>query len=251
MMLAVHIRLQTNFYRSKEQTQHAKEAARLMVAYPLIYVVCTLPLATLRMYSIRNPTARVTPGWFCFAGAMITSNGWMDVLLYTLTRRIMLFSDEPPNCDNGIESFGTPWSNKTSFGTQTICEFVPDNARGKKGFKSEDTELVYIEDKDYRQKGTNDLLGFVSITKNTTVEVRSEPMLDSDRRAANKIRQGSATVPGLESRHFDEPSSASSTRQLWTGDNSSNYEDLDGILTPHSETDDIESLEFKTKPAGF
>jgi hypothetical protein len=252
MILAVRIRLQTNFYRNKEQARHAKDAAKLMVAYPVIYVLCTLPLATLRMYSIRNPTARVTPGWFCFAGAMITSNGWMDVLLYTLTRRIMLFSDEPPNCDNGIESFGTPWSNKTTFGTQTICEYVPDTMQSGKGFRSGATELVYIEDKPYRQKGTNDLVGFVSITKNTTVEVKSEPMLDSDRRAAKKIRQGSATVPGLEIRSpFEEPSSASSTRQLWTGDNSSHYEDLDGILTPHSETYDIESLEFRTKPAGF
>jgi hypothetical protein len=251
MIVAVRIRLQTNFYRSKEQARYAKDAAKLMVAYPIIYVLCTLPLATLRMYSIRNPTARVTPGWFCFAGAMITSNGWIDVLLYSLTRRIMLFSDSPPDCDNGIESFGTLWSNKTSFGTQTTCEYSPDDPQGKNGVKFNETELVYIEDKAYRQKGTNDLLGFSSITKNTTVEIKSEPMLESDRRAARQIRQGSATAPGLDTSRFDEPTSASSTHRLWTGDNSSTHDDLDGILTPNSETYDMESLEFKTKPHGF
>jgi hypothetical protein len=251
MIVALRIRLQTSFYRSKEQTRHAEDAAKLMVAYPIIYVLCTLPLATLRMYSIRNPMARVTPGWFCFAGAMITSNGWMDVLLYGLTRRIMLFSDEPPDCDNGIESFGTPWSIKPTFGTETTCEYAPDDSQRKKGVRVDETELVYIEDKSYRQNGTNDILGFTSITKNTTVEVKSEPMLESDRIAAMRLRQGSATVPGLDTTRLNEPTSASSTRQLWTGDNSSNYEDFESVLTPHSETYDIESLEFKTKPHGF
>ena len=33
----------------------------------------------------------VTFAELCIAGAMITSNGWLDVLLYSLTRRALLF----------------------------------------------------------------------------------------------------------------------------------------------------------------
>ena len=99
--------------------EQAQEAAKLMVAYPLIYVVCTLPLATLRMYQeARSRT--VSAKWFCLAGAMITSNGWLDVILYVLTRRITLFSDDPPD-DNGIETFRAPWMTGDVFGTETRC----------------------------------------------------------------------------------------------------------------------------------
>jgi hypothetical protein len=239
MIFAVRVRVQTNFF-SEQQAKQAKDAAKLMVAYPVIYVLCTLPLATLRMYSIRNPRSLITPGWFCFAGAMITSNGWADVLLYTLTRRIMLFSDEPPTCDNGIESFGTPWSTHPTFGTKTFCEHVPDTP---------DTELVYLADKPNQKGNVHDLLAFSKMKRTTTVEVKSEPMTDQERHAAQRIRDGSA-VQGFEYMNADnDRDEAGSTRQLWIGNGSG--EDVSRGLTPLSESYDMESLEFKTKPAGF
>ena len=44
--------------------------------------------------------------YFCFAGAMIASAGWLDVALYASTRRAIVFSGEaPPSEDTGIETF--------------------------------------------------------------------------------------------------------------------------------------------------
>lgn len=48
----------------------------------------------------------VSLGYFCFAGAMIASAGWLDVALYSSTRRSIVFSGEaPPSQDTGLETF--------------------------------------------------------------------------------------------------------------------------------------------------
>jgi hypothetical protein len=44
--------------------------------------------------------------YFCFAGSMIASAGWLDVALYSSTRRSIVFSGEaPPGQDTGLETF--------------------------------------------------------------------------------------------------------------------------------------------------
>jgi hypothetical protein len=121
---ALQYRLKTNYYdASTSQAKHARNAAKLMIVYPITYVICTLPLATLRMISMTTP-GTISFGWFCFAGALITSNGWLDVVLYTMTRRIMLFSDDPPPDSYGIETFHMPFGGEPAprFGTRTTCE---------------------------------------------------------------------------------------------------------------------------------
>jgi len=258
MILAVRVRLQSNFYHTKEQAQRAKDAAKLMMAYPLTYVLCTLPLATMRMYSTGNSHRFIPPGWFCFAGAMITSNGWLDVLLYTLTRRVSLLSDEPPTTDNGIESFGTPWRRKAAFGTETFCEHVPDTPHGKPFPRtdSSDTELVYVPEQHHRQRKSTDIIGFVSITEKTTVEVTSEPMTRRERSTVRRLQQqGSSSVPGLDDRTppcDHEVESECSTRQLWSGDNSSNGDDVGSKpshRTSHTESHDVDNPPHLVKPA--
>jgi hypothetical protein len=291
MIFALHGRVQTNFYRSAERTRHAQDAAKLMIAYPIIYVVCTLPLATLRMYSMANPHIQISGGWFCFAGAIITSNGWMDVLLYTMTRRITLFSDEPPLTDNGIESFFIPWK-RDNFGTETTCEYVPDplsptNARAF-GYQTHDDspsgsshgerngtqELVYMKDKPYRQQGTNDLLGFVSITEKTTVEVKSEPMTRLQRREVKAMKEGGVSLDNGSRNHNnsvkDTSSDKTSMRKLWAGNHShdSSREDVVSIVRSEedtsgrtsakpqsertlSETYEPDDLNFRTRARGF
>src|ERR1700712_5226208 len=126
MWIALQYRLKANYYEANtSQAKHARTAAKLMIVYPIIYVICTLPLATLRMVSTTTHQP-ISYGWFCFAGAMITSNGWLGVVLYSMTRRIMLFSDDPPSDDYGIETFQMPFSGGETprFGTKTTCEFV-------------------------------------------------------------------------------------------------------------------------------
>jgi hypothetical protein len=132
MFAALQYRIRTSYYKSPEQVKQARSAMKLMVVYPIIYVICTLPLATLRMVSMTSGLQhRVAYGWFCFAGAMITSNGWLDVFLYSMTRRILLFSDEPPPDTYGIETFQFPFGGggPKRFGTKTTCEFSGSNRK--------------------------------------------------------------------------------------------------------------------------
>lgn len=71
--------------------------------YPVIYVVCTAPLALGRIATMAGAT--VPLGYFCAAGALITSNGWLDVVLWGLTRRVLLFGSDVDAEDVGLETF--------------------------------------------------------------------------------------------------------------------------------------------------
>lgn len=78
-------------------------ATPIMILYPLIYTICTAPLALGRIYSLAGN--RVSLAYFCVAGSMIASNGWLDVLLYASTRRDIVFSEYPPGEETGLETF--------------------------------------------------------------------------------------------------------------------------------------------------
>jgi len=78
-------------------------ATPLMILYPLIYTVCTAPLAAGRIYALAGHS--VSLGYFCAAGTMIACNGWLDVLLYASTRADIVFSEYPPGEETGLETF--------------------------------------------------------------------------------------------------------------------------------------------------
>ncbi|EXJ77619.1 hypothetical protein A1O3_09847 [Capronia epimyces CBS 606.96] len=95
-----------------------RRAARYMVIYPVVYVICTLPLAGGRMASMTG--SPVPYWWYCLAGAAITSCGWLDVLLYACTRRVLVFSADAPAVDDiGLDTFGWKYSSDGFWGTTT------------------------------------------------------------------------------------------------------------------------------------
>ncbi|KAK3905661.1 hypothetical protein C8A05DRAFT_41400 [Staphylotrichum tortipilum] len=80
---------------------------KLFLLYPLIYILCTLPLALGRIASMAG--AKVPLVYFCTAGALITSNGWLDVLLWGVTRHRLLFgADGVDQQESGLETFAVP-----------------------------------------------------------------------------------------------------------------------------------------------
>lgn len=104
----------------RAQLKHTKRTAKYMIIYPVVYAVCTLPLAGGRMAAM---TGLSIPYWYyCLAGATITSCGWLDVALYVLTRRVFIFSNSPPSeNDNGFNNFG--WHQRSQiYGTTTTIE---------------------------------------------------------------------------------------------------------------------------------
>ncbi|KAI0811949.1 hypothetical protein GGR55DRAFT_603411 [Xylaria sp. FL0064] len=77
----------------------------VFLVYPVIYLICILPLSIGRASTMagREPSL----GYFCSAGALVASNGWLDVLLFTTTRRSIVFAhgDELANEDTGVNTF--------------------------------------------------------------------------------------------------------------------------------------------------
>lgn len=114
--------LRTARFRSSAQhlsTQLIESATPAMIIYPFIYVVCTCPLAIGRLYTMQGGT--LGSAYFCVAGSMIASNGWLDVLLYATTRREIVFGEEIDQQDTGLETFAF-YGKGQRFGTTTTIE---------------------------------------------------------------------------------------------------------------------------------
>ncbi|KAI7158687.1 hypothetical protein KC349_g4714 [Hortaea werneckii] len=68
---------------------------KLMTLYPCVYVVLTLPLAAGRMWSMAHHGEQYSDAFAVTAAALLTSCGWVDTLLYTLTRKALLKDTMP------------------------------------------------------------------------------------------------------------------------------------------------------------
>ncbi len=118
--LSINSRLTTSSAEIRAEIASTKRAAKWMIIYPIVYIICTLPLAGGRMATMTG--IQVPYAYYCLAGAAITSCGWLDVLLYALTRRVLIFSKEPPpKTGYGLNTFGW-WHGSTFYGTTTTVE---------------------------------------------------------------------------------------------------------------------------------
>lgn len=73
------------------------------LVYPLIYVLCTMPLAIGRIAAMTG--VHVPLEFFCAAGALIVSNGWLDVLLWGTTRHTIVFGRLEDADALGLDTF--------------------------------------------------------------------------------------------------------------------------------------------------
>lgn len=69
----------------------------LMTLYPCVYVLLTLPLSAGRMWSMNHNGTPTSDVFSVIAGCLLTSCGWVDSLLYTLTRKRLLQDTMPHN----------------------------------------------------------------------------------------------------------------------------------------------------------
>jgi hypothetical protein len=101
--------------------ERLSQAARYMILYPIIYIILTLPIASGRMAAMSGKTLPMT--FYCIAGSFLTSCGWLDTLLYTLTRRVFIKAEVPNTAISG--NAHTP---------QSACSsrrWMPSHQRGK------------------------------------------------------------------------------------------------------------------------
>ncbi|KAH6984675.1 hypothetical protein BKA56DRAFT_480839 [Ilyonectria sp. MPI-CAGE-AT-0026] len=112
ILIFLSIRRQAQSKRSNKPDDDADSTNQLrldhnpaFLIYPVIYVLCTLPLALGRIATMAG--ANVPLGYFCFAGAMIASNGSFDCLLFGTTRNVILFASkyEVDTADLGLKTF--------------------------------------------------------------------------------------------------------------------------------------------------
>ncbi|TKA26036.1 hypothetical protein B0A50_05548 [Salinomyces thailandicus] len=85
---------------------------KLMTLYPCVYVVLTLPLAAGRMWSMAHHGAQYSDTFSCVAAALLTSCGWVDAALYTLTRKALLRDTMPGHggsSGRGRRGQGSSW----------------------------------------------------------------------------------------------------------------------------------------------
>ncbi|KXS96425.1 hypothetical protein AC578_3021 [Pseudocercospora eumusae] len=98
----------------------------LMTLYPLVYVVLTLPLSAGRMWSMSHGSKPTSDLFSCSAGALLTSCGWVDSLLYTLTRKRLLKDSMPGSfrrtTDGNWETDGLGGAGITHAQTVTVEE---------------------------------------------------------------------------------------------------------------------------------
>lgn len=86
----IHLRGRIQSIMNNDTTK-LNRATKFMVLYPAVYVVLTLPIAIGRMVAM---TGTAMPDvFFIVAGSLLTSCGWIDALLYTLTRRILVSNE--------------------------------------------------------------------------------------------------------------------------------------------------------------
>lgn len=203
--------IKTGHFTPTEATR-AKAIANLMVVYPLVYVVCTLPLASARMSAMNGRDASLSV--LCMAGAMITSNGWLDVLLYTLTRRIALFSDEAPEDATGLEGFTIPFIGEGSrFGTTTVIE-----GPRRKGSATFTKKPSLAHSRAPSEQSSQDFFfGYDGVKQSTTVQVRSEPVELEDRREIDRTAYRPGRAPSYDEKmsfDFDLESKSGSITSL-------------------------------------
>lgn len=79
-----------------------------MVIYPFVYIGLSLPLAAGRMCTANNIIPSTT--YFAVAGSLMAFSGFVDVLVYTLTRKHLLVDT---NMDTGSRSYNYYFNSNT------------------------------------------------------------------------------------------------------------------------------------------
>ncbi|KAJ5133135.1 uncharacterized protein N7443_005233 [Penicillium atrosanguineum] len=187
--------LRRKMRQAKQLRQGQQESLRrlnrvviYMVIYPLVYLVLSLPLAAGRM-----ATARGTPPgktYFGVAGCLMSLSGFMDVAVYTLTRRHLIIDTEHSTTDRNYDGTDSQWQTQitTTAGTHSKKGGYGKGSRfGSKWHRS-----APATDKETRNspfegsteeivpKDGVELSDFGGVYQETTIEISHEPAISAE-----------------------------------------------------------------------
>lgn len=150
-----------------ESLKRLRRVVGYMTIYPIVYIVLSLPLAAGRMATANGDNPSIT--FFCCAGAIITSSGLVDVILYTLTRRNLIIDSEPSH-DRSYNKFA---SSKGRRGDTHLTTITADPKTRRQGLHDEDLDRDGSTD-NIVQPGVE--MGPIGkVYQETTIEITTEP----------------------------------------------------------------------------
>ncbi|KAJ5729233.1 Glucose receptor Git3 N-terminal [Penicillium malachiteum] len=156
-----------------ESLKRLRRVVGYMTIYPIVYIILSLPLAAGRMATANGHNPSLT--FFCCAGAIITSSGLVDVILYTLTRRNLIIDSEPSH-DRSYNKFA---SSKGRRGDTHLTTITAEPKSKKLGLA--DTTI-------HERDGSTDNIVQAGVEMNdlgkvyqeTTIEITTEPAYVSE-----------------------------------------------------------------------
>ncbi|EER27098.1 hypothetical protein CPC735_024340 [Coccidioides posadasii C735 delta SOWgp] len=183
----------------KEHLRRLRRVTGYMVLYPLAYIVLSLPLAAGRMAMARGDKLSVV--YFCVAGALIASSGFVDVVMYAMTRRALIVDSQPSNIDRTYAS-ARHQQNHNHIATVT-AENRASRALSRRSYqhhRRRDTERTHRRgsaDNIIQEQPDLEMLGFGmgKVYQKTTIEITSEPL---DAREDVSTGTASSTGPSCE-----------------------------------------------------
>jgi hypothetical protein len=177
-----------------ESLKRLRRVVGYMTIYPIVYIVLSLPLAAGRMATANGDSPSLT--FFCCAGkcplriiiqryhnlngtdiklgAIITSSGLVDVILYTVTRRNLIIDSEPSH-DRSYNKFA---SSKGRRGDTHLTTITADPNTRRMGLHDDDPDRDGSTD-NIVQPGVE--MGPIGkVYQETTIEITTEPAYPSE-----------------------------------------------------------------------
>ncbi|KAI1112167.1 hypothetical protein F5Y14DRAFT_422866 [Nemania sp. NC0429] len=178
------------------------------LVYPIIYIICILPLAVGRVVTMAGKEPPL--GYFCFAGALTASNGWLDVILFATTRRSIVFAhgDDIGKEDTGVDTFAFMQWTPNTFGN-TVWVRGGRNEQSRKPPTGGWWRI--LGDPEYRPQEDSRLGKSLSQTSLTPMERNAIQMevvttivVEDDRsRSLHRVHQtGSTSGQSVHSQHY-------------------------------------------------
>ncbi|CAG8018709.1 unnamed protein product [Penicillium nalgiovense] len=156
-----------------ESLRRLRRVVGYMTIYPIVYIVLSLPLAAGRMDTAAGDTPSVV--FFCISGAIITSSGLVDVVLYTLTRRNLIIDSEP----SGDRSYNK-FSSKGKRGETNLTTITADPKRKMGGTFNDDLDRDGSTDNivspaNGHHANDHEMTPIGKVYQETTIEITHEP----------------------------------------------------------------------------
>lgn len=156
-----------------DSVKRLRRVVGYMTIYPTVYIVLSLPLAAGRMAAANGDSTSLT--FLCCAGAIITSSGLVDVVLYTMTRRALIIDTEPSQ-DPSYNKFN---SSKGRHGDTHLTTITagPKRKMGRGTFNDDHDRSTdnIVSSSPHAMEHHRNMTPIGMVYQETTIEITHEP----------------------------------------------------------------------------